>query len=953
MHAFTLRPFTRFAGRVSLSLALIGLLSACGSSSATSTPPIYAPATAGRADAEVPPKDRLPEDTHPLRYALTLELVPARSTFRGEVVIDLALDRPRESLYLHAKNLRASSVRVLRHDGEALAGTLEKVTDSGLSAVRLSEPVGPGVVKLEIAYEADYGQHLASIYRVRTGDDWYVFSQFEAISAREAFPCFDEPRFKTPFDITLRVPQEGAVIANTRELSSTPLPNQSREAAGGATPVPLREVRFATTEKLPTYLLAFAVGPFDVVDAPDIPASDVRKNALPLRGVAVKGRGPELAHALRETPRILEALERYFGIAYPYDKLDIIAVPDFGAGAMENAGAITFRDTLLLIRDDATENVRRSFAYVQAHELAHQWFGNLVTMPWWDDIWLNEAFATWMGAKIIAQVYPEYESELSQLGHVHHAMVVDSRASARQIRQPIASDHDIGNAFDSITYSKGGAVLAMFERYLGAEVFQKGLQLYMKRHAFANATARDLTAALAEAAQQPSVDEAFFSFLEQPGVPLIDTVLDCASEPKTLILSQSRYAPLGSSIDRDALWQVPVCVRFGYSGPAEPREQCLLVSEKSARMQLPAEGCPSYAVPNAHAAGYYRFTVSPDALARLTAPTAQLSVIESMSLSANIDAAMRAGELSAGPAFEALFKLVTHPKRQVIESALNALNEASDQLLDDDTRSLLRAQLAALLRPHFDKVGLFASAQDDGEAKLLRALLVRGLAFLARDDALREELARLGEAALGLSEHPRLGELPQELRDLALSAAVQLRGEPALEAAIAQLLASQDGHTRSRLLSAIASQRDPAYTERVLALTLHEGLRNNERAVPVTSQHVYPETREVAYTWLKANIDALSAKMGKHGAQSLLLAPSRLCREQAAEDVASAFREKADGILGGPRALEFTLENIRLCTAFRATQGEKAREYVRKLATASVSQPPVTKRAKAVQGAAR
>jgi alanyl aminopeptidase len=508
------------------------------------TPPVVAPPPAPARDPELAPRDRLPADTHPEAYQLTLEVDPDQPSYRGTVSIEVTLDRPRESIWLHSRGPRVRTVTVQRPGAEPLTGTLETVADSGLSAVRLGQPVGPGKVTLVLPFEAELGTHLTGLYRVAAGGSHYAFTQFEPISAREAFPCFDEPRFKTPFELKLRVRKDHVAIANTSVIA-----DEEREGQ--------HELTFARTEKLPTYLIAFAGGPLDVTATELIPADAVRERVLPLRGVAVHGRGGDLGYALDETPALVRWLEGYFGVAYPWDKLDLIAVPDFGAGAMENAGAITFRDTLLLVREDAPEQQKRSLGYVNAHELAHMWFGDLVTMPWWDDIWLNEAFATWMGTHAIAAVHPEYEAELGALSATHGAMEVDSRASARQIRQPIASDHDIENAFDAITYSKGGAVLSMFERYLGKDAFQAGLRAYMAKFRFASATARDLVQTLGQVSGQGTLEGAFFSFLDQPGVPALEVGLDCgqaggaaARAPgpaNTHTRRQSRYAPLAGA----------------------------------------------------------------------------------------------------------------------------------------------------------------------------------------------------------------------------------------------------------------------------------------------------------------------------------------------------------------------------------------------------------------------
>ncbi|HEX5658011.1 MAG TPA: M1 family aminopeptidase, partial [Polyangiales bacterium] len=621
-------------------LCALAFLAAC-----KPTPPVVAPPPAAPRDPELGPRDRLPVDTHPEAYQLTLEIDPDKPTYGGVVAIELTLDRPRESIWLHSRGPRVGTVSVLRPGGDPLAGKVELVGESGLVAVRLAQPVGPGKVTLVLPFEGDLGTHLTGLYRAASGGTNYAFTQFEPISAREAFPCFDEPRFKTPFEIKLRVRKDHVAIANTNLV-------EVKDFERG-----LHEIAFARTEKLPTYLIAFAVGPLDVVATALIPADTVRKRALPLRGVAVRGRGNDLGYALDETPALVRWLEAYFGVAYPWDKLDLIAVPDFGAGAMENAGAITFRDTLLLIREDAPEQQKRSLGYVNAHELSHMWFGDLVTMPWWDDIWLNEAFATWMGTHAIAAVHPEYEAELGALSATHGAMEVDSRASARQIRQPIESDHDIENAFDAITYSKGGAVLSMFERYLGKDAFQAGLRTYMNKFRFGNATARDLVQTLAGVSGQQQLEGAFFSFLDQPGVPALQVALDC--QAKTLGLTQSRYAPLGTSVPQVS-WQIPVCVRYGQQG-APAKEACQLLSEQTATIAL--EGtCPTWVMPNAGAQGYYRWSLSDQDLDALIARRNELATAEQMSLANNLGAALRAGTVELSRALKAQKLLTASPK---------------------------------------------------------------------------------------------------------------------------------------------------------------------------------------------------------------------------------------------------------------------------------------------------
>ncbi|MCZ6806064.1 MAG: M1 family metallopeptidase, partial [Deltaproteobacteria bacterium] len=467
-------------------------------------------------DVEPIPEGKLPEGVRPTGYQLSLTIVPSSDGFSGKAVIGLELDQPATGIWMHGQDLNITAIHA--HQGDAHIGaTWEQRTSDGVARVEFGGELPAGRSTLHIDYTADFDHPLRGLYKVESGGQAYAFTQFESISARLAFPGFDEPRFKTPFEVTLTVPADRFAATNTPVERAIELPHG------------LQRVHFKPTPPLPTYLIAWAVGPLDVVPGPPVPQSEMRPYPIPLRGIAAHGQGDRLRYALDRTGEFVEILEGYFAIAYPYQKLDVVAVPDFGAGAMENVGLITFREWLLLIDGGrATENQRRAFAYVMAHELAHQWFGNLVTMPWWNDVWLNEAFATWMGNKVVGILYPQYRVDLASLASAQYAMKLDSLTSARHIRQPVLNNHDIQNAFDAITYKKGGAVLDMFERWMGADRFRDGVRLYLRRHEERTATAEDLLAALDEVDDR-DVATPFQSFLNQPGVPLIHATLECTN----------------------------------------------------------------------------------------------------------------------------------------------------------------------------------------------------------------------------------------------------------------------------------------------------------------------------------------------------------------------------------------------------------------------------------------
>jgi alanyl aminopeptidase len=935
--------------RFSWWFLLVSLLGACGGEAA-SGPPVTTPASdpaaaprdpsdaadaAAAADAS-PPGFRLAPDVRPSRYALTLTVDPRGEAFSGVATIDVELARATRRIVLHGQGLRVERVTLEPEGASSLEGSWQVLDEEqGVAAVRSETPVGPGRVRLSVQYAASYDESLEGLYRVEQGADRYVFTQMEPLGARKAFPCFDEPGFKTPFDVTLVVRDGDVAIANAPERSSEP--------AGEG----LRRVRFETTEPLPTYLVALAVGPLDVVEGPTLPPSEVRDRPLRLRAVAARGQGRLLGYALEHTPRIVAALERYFGIAYPYAKLDLIAVPDFSAGAMENAGAITFRDSLLLLREDAPMRQRRGFAYVTAHELAHQWFGNLVTMAWWDDLWLNEAFATWAETRTIEETFPEHRPQIAQMASVLEAMEADSLASARQIRQPIATSHDIHNAFDGITYSKGDAVLSMFERWLGPEVFRRGVQRYLRAHAHGNARAEDFVGALGEEAGR-DVSAPFTSFLEQPGLPLVAVTVRCEGDRGHLSLTQARYAPLGSSAAAaPALrpWQAPVCVRYE-AGGSEHRE-CALLREPSEEMPL-SGGCPSWVMPNADGVGYYRFALDAASLEALRRSVGRLSTREQVALADSVRASFDAGRTSFADALAALEPFARSEERLLARAPMGLYDFALDRLLEPAEAQRARRRAGALYADEARRLGLWPRASEDPDTPVRRAELLGFLANTVEDAAVRRELARLGRAYLGLGARtgraqrssaaqagataPPSGEgalhpeaVPSDLADLAVRVAVQEGGAPAYDHALGLLAASTDPIVRGRLLAALAAVRDPSLRPRAIELTLDARLRRNETLRPLMAQLDDVAGATLAWDWLRARYDAVAERVGPGYAGYLPYVATGFCDGERAAEARAFFADRVERTQGGPRNLEEAVETVTLCAARAAQARESAR----------------------------
>jgi len=882
-----------------ISLVLALSLAACQQESQTPRTTVQQQAAASIPADDIP-LGRLPAEVRPLAYQLELTIDPHLDGFKGRTTIDLDINGSRDHFYLHGKAIEADKVQL--SDGvDTFDGRYEQVDPTGIVRISSPRPL-QGKVRLVIDYRAPFNQALEGLYKVSESGNDYAFTQFEAISARLAFPGFDEPGFKAPFTTTLTVPENQVAISNTPEVSS--------EIVGG-----MKVVHFAPTKPLPTYLVAFAVGDFDVVEWKDLPATEVRDHPLPLRGIAVKGKGGQLTYALENTNAIVTALESYFGTPYPWAKLDIIAVPDFSAGAMENAGAITYREPLLLFDDSATPERKRRYKMVHAHELAHQWFGDLVTPAWWNDIWLNESFATWMAhvAMDIAEPDGNYRRDLLARGL--EVMTADSLVSARQIRQPILSNNDIATAFDGITYSKGGAVLSMFESFLGRDDFRDGVRSYMRDFEYGTATADDFIHHLAEASsEQPSwlVVSAFNTFLEQAGLPLVNVASSCDEHNLSIDLQQSRYFPVGSTGKQGQLWEIPVCLRLGYAH--DEIKTCLLLSEKEQSFELP-QACPDWIVPNADSAGYYRFGMSKDGWMNLLSHADRQNTNEMMAAVGSLGGAFNAGQVDVATLMSVAPQLIASPDWQVAASPIKQMDFMYEKMASEGQKKELERRFAEYYEGKLDSTGLGFTADID-RARLQDAL-VGFMAKTARQPALRAELVGMAKAYSGYGSdgqvHPEAAN--PIIVGTALIVAVDELGPDFVDYLLGLVEGSTDAVLRGRALDAIGSTRDPDKAAEVRELALSAKLRDNEIFNILFPQARMPETRDATWSWFQKNIDRLLKRIPEDRQGRMTFFGNAFCSAEKGSEVEAYFTPRIDHLTGGPRSLAQTLESINLCVA--------------------------------------
>ena len=864
------------------------------------------------APSQKAPQGRLPQWAVPQSYQIDFKVDPAKDNFTGTTTIKLKLTQASDHVWLDGKELKVSRVTITDAAGKTHDGKYVDVDPkAGVVRVDFGSTLQPQDLSLKFEYSAPFNAQLQGLYKVSAKGKPYVMTQMEPISARYTFPSFDEPGFKTPFDISLTIPSDEVGVANTQQVKET--------AAGKG----WKTLTFAQTEPLPTYLVAFGVGPWSIETAADISPNAYRSKPLPLRGIAAEGEAHRMKHVLGETPSIIHALENYYGFGYPFGKLDLLAAPDFEAGAMENPGLVTFRDWLLLLdKDSPARNVQGSFN-VNAHELAHQWTGDTVTTAWWNDIWLNEAFATWMQQKVTMQVHPEYRADLDRVRGAQGAMSNDSLVSARSIRQPISGNGDIMTAFDGITYQKGASVIAMFENYVGEKTYQKGMRAYIQSQKFGNATADDLVSAIATAADKgDAFKHAFKSFLDQSGVPYVATKLEQKDGKTVLQLSQTRYLPLGSSGDAKRIWGVPVCVRYGTVDGS--KVACDMLDQATGSMELPGASKTTWVMPNANASGYYRFSLDKDGLDRLIKQVGTLSDAEQLAYADAINASFRRGDLDAGQVLAAMQPLTGSKIREVATVPLGTASGLYHRIATTDAqRARLAAWAKAAYLPRLEQLGYQRKAGEPEDDSLMRSSLASSLAFDFKLPEVRAALLKQGDAALKPTAdgHLNLAAADPDLLGDALGVAVQEHGKSAVDALIAELPKTSDPALRNGILGGLASVEDPALAEQVRNFALTKPVKVGEMGMLLRGGRDTQAQRDAMWNWFTAHYQQILDRTGSFsGGRLPSLAAGGGCSTAEYDRLQAFFKTREKDAAGIGRGLAQTGESIQLCSALTAKQ---------------------------------
>jgi hypothetical protein len=879
---------------------------AAGPVPSLAAPPVASPAAAKPPVAADPaaPKGKLSDAARPPAYRLAFVIDPDQPRFSGHDEIDAVIRAPMRKLYLHGRDLTVAGV-MAKVGGRTIPGTYTQVDPTGVVRLDFAATLPAGAVTLVFDYDGAFGENASGLYRVKVKDKWYSWTQFESIDARAAYPSFDEPGFKTPFTISVTTRPGNTVVSNAPEAQVTrltvdPQSAAARHARADGQPVPTEMERhdFAVTRPLPTYLVAMVTGPF-LRDTGAVPATAQRGAPLPLGVVATQAQKGKLAYAMDETPRIVSLLERYFDQPFPFPKLDQIASPVMG-GAMENAGADIYGDGILLQPADASTNAKQVFGMVVAHELSHQWFGDLVTPAWWDDIWLNESFANWMGYRIGNEWRPELNIGVGALEEGCRAMNTDALEVGRPIHQRIERNNQIDGAFDGITYGKGGQVVAMIAAYLGDEKFRAGVRLHVSRHMYGNATSEQFFAALADAAKDPGVLAALKSFVDQPGVPVV-TFTHAGSQ---LVASQSRYAFLGSRPAAER-WTIPLCWRV------DTAKSCTLLGTGSkAVAPAPKTGV---LMPNVGGTGYYRFDLPAADWTALIATGASLSPGEAVATNDSLWASFRAGHAPASALVAAAKAFATNPDSGAAVSGGERLAGLRLRgLIPADAVPAYRKLISAIYAPRLQAIG-FDPAQtalpgDTPDRQKLRAELVGLIADEGDEPMMNARLERAAEAYVG---GDRKALAPAYL-GTGLALYVGRTGQAGAKRLVELALTSEDPTVRQTALGAAAAGLSAADAPYMLNLD-DKRLRPFDQAAILATLVGNADTAAMAGDWILANYAKMANGNGIFLTSRLPALLANQCGVDKAARIEAELGPKVKAIGAGELEFERSVEQVRHC----------------------------------------
>jgi len=866
--------------------------------------------TAGLLACSAALAQRLPGGATPGHYALTVNMNFANNTYEGDETINLTLTKPSKTITLNALEIDFHEVTVTA-GGQTQTAKVSSDEKNETATFTVDKRLSAGPATVHIKFTGRLNDKLRGFYLSTYKGRKYEVSQLEATDARVAFPCFDEPDYKATFDITAIVDKGDTAISNTQVVSDTPGPGDKHT------------VKFATSPKMSSYLVALTVGDWKCV-------SD-QVDGVKLNVCTVPGKENLARFPLDATKAILHYYNNYYAMKYPLPKLDQIAVPDFQAGAMENWGAIIYRETDLLADEKtSSESYRKNVADVIAHEIAHQWFGDLVTMKWWDDVWLNEGFATWMETHPVAQWKPDWLEGQDVVGNTQSSLSVDSTQHIRPIHQPVETRGEIESLFDGIAYGKTAAVLHMLEAYLGHDIFRAGVNLYLKEHAYGNATASDFWNAMARASKQP-IDKIMPTFVMQPGAPYVEVEAKCEGGNTTLNLSQKRYLESATAFNEpnDQIWQIPVCAK-GVSGSSAGKQECFLLNQRQQQFRL--KGCSKFVFPDAGALGYYRFDYDAAALRSLGNGVEQvLTPEERLALLSNEWALMRIGKHSVGDYLALADQLKNTPGSELLASFARRLTFISEHMVTESDRPQFQEWLRNAFSPMLQQLGYAARPGDTPEQKQKRSILFSALGNVAQDPAVVQEAGILVQQYM---KDP--ASVDPTLAGAVVSVAAHHGNAELYQQYKAQLQKVKAPQEYYRFFKGLGEFPQPALIKQTLDSTLTPEVRGQDLYYLI-SLLSNPASQEATWDFMRQNLDALMKKTGGGlgGVGIFLNGAQSFCSTEQAAELKQFFEQHS--FPGTERDQKLALESINSCVELRGQESGKLAAWLKQSGNASGS----------------
>ncbi|KAF4515941.1 hypothetical protein B566_EDAN000178 [Ephemera danica] len=842
---------------------------------------------------------RLPRQVLPHRYELRLEPDLTSATFSGVVTIALSVTHATSTVILNAVDLTISSATLDGTTGDRLDATVELEPEMQRCRLTFPRSLSVGESQLTLVFQGTLNDHLRGFYRSTYKDQSGVShtlaaTQFEATDARRAFPCWDEPDFKAVFATTLVIDPSLTAVSNMSVVSDSV---QSGK----------RVMRFADSLKMSTYLVAFVVGRLESTEAMYV-------GNTPLRLWTVPGKQPLTRFGHEIAAASLKFFEDYYGIPYPGDKLDLLAIPDFASGAMENLGAITFRETALLVdAQTGTHAERERVADVVAHENAHMWFGDLVTMSWWNGLWLNEAFATFMEMLAVDAWKPEWKRWDAFGVSRAAAFSVDGLLSTRPIEYPVRAPKDADAMFDVLTYEKGASVLRMLEQHIGPDVFREGVRQYLRAHAYGNADTKDLWMALGQAAKL-AVPELMDGWIFQPGYPLVTVRQQSETE---LILSQQRFTYLGSSESTEPRWQIPVPLRITAGGTTEHRR--LLMTEREMHVSLPKGVQHLFANEAGH--GFYRVRYESALLQQiLDAGVERLAPSERFNLVSDAWATTVSG-LTPLSDYLHLTSHFTGERDKNVWAVLLDSFSFLNRIIADEDRLVLEAFVRARLMPAVTGLTWEPKVGEDELVGQLRGELIGALGKLGNDRA--TQMQAVEQYRLHGTDHSRVD--PNVVPAL-VSILAHTGDEARYNEFFDRSRTASTPQEERRYLFALAAFQAPALLARTLARTISGEMRTQDAPFVVSAVMGNVYGREQAWEFVKANWDQMDRLFPKQGLRRMCGGIVALATVELEQEVREFFlSRKID--LGG-KTLDQYLEQLRIAVTFRSRERQSVRELL-------------------------